>query len=73
MCDDHTKPKTKPQHKRPSLPIEPSSRSFTRRVLVPVFTLIALFLMLVMPSCQPMPIVIAITNGAGQTMTQEGA
>ncbi len=67
MRDDNTKP----QH--PSVPIEPSARSFTRCVLVPVFALVALFLMLIMPSCQPIPIVIAMTDGKGQLIAEEGA
>lgn len=73
MCDDHTKLQIKPQKKRPSVPIELSSRSFTRHVLVPVFTLIGFFLMLIMPSCQPIPIVIAMTDDTAQTMAQEVA
>ncbi|MGE6341387.1 hypothetical protein [Psychrobacter sp. NPDC078929] len=72
MHDDHTKPQTTPQNTHHSAATAPSSRSFTRRVLVPVLALIALFLMLIMPSCQPMPLVIAMTDDTAQAMAQEG-
>lgn len=71
MRDDNTNSQTKPQ--RPSVPIELSSRSFIRRVLVPLTALIVLFLMLVMPSCQPILIVIAMTDDKEQLIAQEGA
>ena len=73
MHDDHTKSQTTPQNTHHSAATAPSSRSFIRRVLVPVLTLIALFLMLIMPSCQPMPLVIAMTDDTAQAMAQEGA